>query len=329
MPDDHAVGAANHRIGRDVIRERVHHDHRRSVRVVGDDVALVGHFTVVLKGPAAAEDALGIVQPQDGEDRRERVHEQIGGRTPGIIPVQPPLKKPRDAEVDLRRVAEKTLPKQLGAGLGAGVGNLHPLTPVTPPGERTLYVHRLADDPLGDHLPHHGVILVGYELRADLNQAIILLGRLFDLLGQLELRPVRQRLLAVDVLVRIQCVDRLRCMETVGRGDADHVDRGVGQQILVLHVLLRPAGILAGGFQTRPIDVANGHRLGNTALLELVDDAHVFMGASAGTDEPDADPLVGALGTLGEHTGRGKHRCGYGGRRRGGAAEEFSTCAVL
>ncbi len=137
---------------------------------------------------------------------------------------------------------------------------------------------RLADDPFLDEPDDFRIVVVGHVLRADLHEPLVPVGRLLDLLGQLELAPVRQRLLAVDVLAGVQGVDRLRRVKAVGRGDADHVDVLVGQEGLVLHVHLRPAGRAAGGFQAGPIDIAHGHRLGNALFLEGVDDAQVRSG---------------------------------------------------
>ena len=100
-------------------------------------------------------------------------------------------------------------------------------------------------------------------------------------------------------------------MKAVGRGDADHVDVLVGQQGLVLHVHLRSAGRVAGGFQAGPIDIAHGHRLGDAFLFEVIDDAQVGLGAAARADEADADAVVGPFhAVVGNDQGGGQDRGG-------------------
>ena len=117
-------------------------------------------------------------------------------------------------------------------------------------------------------------------------------------------------------------------VKAVGRGDADHVHVRVGQQGLVLHVHLRPAGGSAGGFQTRPIDVAHGHRLGKSLWLQVVDDLEMGLGAAAGADEADADALVGALGAVGGDGELGLENGSRSGRGRR-HAEEIAAAGGL
>ncbi len=151
----------------------------------------------------------------------------------------------------------------------------------------------------------------------------LFVGRLLHRLGQLELAPVGQRLLAVDVLAGVQGIDGLRGVMAVGRGDTDDVDVFVGQQGLVFHVHLRPAGRAAGGLQAGPVNVAHGHRLGNALLLEAAHDLQVLLGAAADADEAHADAVVGALDAIVGQDQRG----GQGGGARGScpALQEFTT----
>src|SRR5271157_2079503 len=118
-------------------------------------------------------------------------------------------------------------------------------------------------------------------------------GFVIDLPGQLELAPVGQWLLAIDVLAGTDRVDGLGRVQAVRGRDADDVDAGVGQERFVLHVHLGPAGFLAGGLESGTVDVADRNGHGLALLLEIVDDVQVRLGSSPGTDEVDADPIVG------------------------------------
>ena len=126
-----------------------------------------------------------------------------------------------------------------------------------------------------------------------------------------------ERLFAINVLAGVHGVDGQRGVQTVRRGDAHHIDVRIGQERLVLHIHLRPAGLLARGLQARAVDVADGHRLGHAFLLHRIDDVEMCPAAAAGADESHANPLVGPFGALGgdgelglEHRSRG----GRGGR---------------
>ena len=86
-------------------------------------------------------------------------------------------------KVDLGRVAQEAIPEQIGAGLGMGVGNGHPLAPVAAAEIAAGDVHRLADDAFVDQADDLGIVVVGHVLRADLHQALVLVGRLLHLAG--------------------------------------------------------------------------------------------------------------------------------------------------
>ena len=122
--------------------------------------------------------------------------------------------------------------------------------------------------PLADQPDDLGIIVVGHVLGADLHQPALAAGRLLNLLGQLELAPVGQRLLAIDVLAGMDRVDGLGRVQAVRGRDADDVDVGIGQECLVLHVHLGPAGLLAGGLESGTVDVADRDRLGLALLLQ-------------------------------------------------------------
>jgi len=120
-------------------------------------------------------------------------------------------------------------------------------------------------------------------------------GFVIDLPGQLELAPVGQWLLAIDVLADTDRVDGLGGVQAVRGRDADDVDVGVGRERFVLHVHLGPAGLLAGGLESGTVDVADRNGRGLALLLETVDDVQVRLGSSPGADEADAKPIVGPL----------------------------------
>ena len=65
---------------------------------------------------------------------------------------------------------------------------------------------RVADDPFVDEPDDFGVVVVGHVLRADLDQFLVLVRGLLHLLCQLELTPMRERLFAVYIFSRLQCL---------------------------------------------------------------------------------------------------------------------------
>ena len=206
------------------------------------------------------------------------------------------------------------------------LGNPHPLAPIATAEKTALHVHDVAHNAVLDHLANLGIVVVGHVLRADLDDPLVLLGFLAQFFRHVELRPVRQRLLAVDVFACPDGVDRLRRVVPVGRGDANDVDLEIGEQFFVLAVDF-PTGILCRRFGARSIHVAYGHRLDESLFLELITDIDVGQAAPADADEPDADPLVGALGLLGhDGEGRGERRRRAG---RGRGAKETASTALV
>ena len=94
--------------------------------------------------------------------------------------------------------------------------------------------------PSFDELADLGIGVIGHVLRAHLHDPLVFLGLLAELPGQVHLRPVRQRLLAIDVLAGANGVDGLRGVMAVGRGNAHRVNPRVGQQFLVVAVGFPP-----------------------------------------------------------------------------------------
>jgi len=152
--------------------------------------------------------------------------------------------------------------------------------------------------------------------------------RPLKLLGQLELGPVRQRLFAVDVLAGVDRVDGLRGVMAVRRGNADQIDVGVGQQLLVRPIHLRPTALLRRCHQPRPIDVADGDRPGAALLSEAVDDVDMRLAPPARADEPHADPLVGTGGFLGNDRNPGSGVRSRRSNGRPGRAEKVPPVGV-
>ena len=185
-------------------------------------------------------------------------------------------------------------------------------------------MHGFADHAFADQANELGVVVIGHVLGAYLHQAARLGGHGGNFLSQFELVPVRQRLLAVDILARTEGVDRLRRVVPVGRGHTDYVDVGVFQERLVLIVHRCPATTLGGVDHPWPVDVADGHRLGDAFLLELEDDPLVVGASRPRADETDPQPFVGALARRG-HRGCVR-RQGHGGTRD---LEKRTTVAVV
>ena len=76
--------------------------------------------------------------------------EEIRAGAAGVIEILAPAKEPLDGEGDLGRVAQESLPIEVGAGLGLRVGDAHPLAPVAVAIEARL-------DELRAFLAKHGV----------------------------------------------------------------------------------------------------------------------------------------------------------------------------
>ena len=73
--------------------------------------------------------------------------EVVGGGAAGVVPVESPLEKPGDGERNFRSLADELIPIEVRAGLGVGIGNRHPLSPIAASEEAGLGLNGLADDP--------------------------------------------------------------------------------------------------------------------------------------------------------------------------------------
>jgi hypothetical protein len=161
-------------------------------------------------------------------------------------------------------------------------------------------------------------------LVANLDNALQLGCLLGELAAQVELTPVAHRLLAIDVLAGADGIQRLRHMETVGRGDADHVHLRVGQQFVVLEIGLGAGGF--GGF-LQPVAerIVHRHHLDRFAGLdEFLHDAQMAAAPAAYSDKTDTDAVVRP-----DDSGPGDERKGGDGPRGhggcGSRAHEFAA----
>ena len=166
---------------------------------------------------------------------------------------------------------------------------------------------RLADHALRDQLLHLAPDRIAQGLGAADEGDLRCGHRIGELLGGLELAPMAHRLLAVHVLARLDRVRRMAGVPMVRRGDADHVDVRVGQQLAVVPVAPGKPELLLPSVDARPVDVATSHQIDRgTAIADPAHHVHVGAGTAAATDEADAQPVVGALGA-GWQEARGGH----------------------
>ena len=127
---------------------------------------------------------------------------------------------------------------------------------------------------------------------------------------------LRERLLDIDVLARPTGGDGLQGVPVVGRGHHDGVDVGPIEELAKIieeHGLA--AQLLAGLFQGRLADVAQGGHLGVGIFQKGPDQLHAAIGHA---DQAQSHPIVGPQHVRG--LGGGKR-----GRRRGGSALDKRT----
>ena len=175
-------------------------------------------------------------------------------------------------------------------------------------------MNRFADDAVLNHLGNFREVVVCHVLRSNLNESIVLVSRFFNFLCHFKLRPVSQRLFAVNVFAGVESVNCQRSVKTVRGGNADDVYVGVSEQVLMFVVLFTAAQISGRCFQTRAIDVANGNGFRNPFLLEVLDNALMFAASSANADKPDANAIVCASRRSGNdvNTRNSRRRCNSG-----------------
>ena len=156
--------------------------------------------------------------------------------------------------------------------------------------------------------------------------AALLRARLNDLLGRLDdahhlgafFDRVRDRLLDIDVLARLNGVERHHLVPVIRRADQDGVDLAVVEDAPVLGRLERGrAGNLRGLEESRLEHVTDRDDFDAGDRLEL---AHQPARPAAGADDRDADAGVGAL------NGRGGRRGAQ--REAGSRGEEHAPRAV-
>ena len=175
-------------------------------------------------------------------------------------------------------------------------------------------MNRFADNAVLNHLGDFREVVVCHVLRSNLNESIVLVSRFFNFLCHFKLRPVSQRLFAVNVFTGVEGVNCQRSVKTVRGGNADDVYVGVSKQVLVFVVHLAIAQILGRCLQTRAIDVANGNGFRNPFLLEVLDNALMFAASSANANKTDANAFVSPRGRGGNdvNSGNDSRRCNSG-----------------
>ncbi len=107
-------------------------------------------------------------------------------------------------------------------------------------------------------------------------------------------RAVGERLLAVDRLAGGERGERHLAMHVVGRGDVDHVDRGVAHQVPPVGAPAGEAQVVRGGARPVGVDVGDhlepGHRgLGAEHHRHVAVRHAVRLAHPAGADQPDPD----------------------------------------
>ena len=188
--------------------------------------------------------------------------------------------------------------------------------------ERPHVVH-VADHAARDHLLGLLVERVAAVLRADLDDAVVVLGRLHDLRALLD--RVGDRFLHVGVLARLDGGQGHRVVQVLGRRDDHGVDGRIGENLAVVHVRLGRVAAhgldpLHAAGEVAAVGFADGRHLGEFRGA-FVQPFHKVVAACAGPDEAHVDLVAGA-------------ECGLdGGCRResrsGGGEHETSTRKVL
>ena len=135
----------------------------------------------------------------------------------------------------------------------------------------------------------------------------------------------RQRLLAEDVLARLQGLDRDLHVPGVGGDDADDVDVGPLEHLAIVaigiglaladpHVVLRPLGPIL-------VDVTDGEDVAELSVLNRITQAH-----RAGSDAGDPGAVIRLLVRKGgRRRGDVRHHAGRGGRRSPGSGSSKKT----
>ncbi len=146
----------------------------------------------------------------------------------------------------------------------------------------------------------------------------------------------RQRLLAIDVLLRVGRGDHVQRVPVIRRGDDHGVNVLAREQIaeiLVLRAslertLVRLFAVVIlhqffGVLTARGIHIAHGHHLRFLAVQEPIEQAAILF---AHADETERDPVAG---TLGGRPGEARTDQRRGERQRGGGFEELAAGEVV
>ena len=125
----------------------------------------------------------------------------------------------------------------------------------------------LAHDAFFDELAGLVIGVIGHVLGTDLYDALVLLGFLAKLPGEVHLRPVRKRFFAVHVLARVQA--SMACGAWCRSGVAMHTMSTRGSAEFLVKAVDLAAGLLGRGAGPRGVHVAYRHGIAQAAGLEV------------------------------------------------------------
>jgi hypothetical protein len=162
-------------------------------------------------------------------------------------------------------------------------------------------------------------MLAAALLQADLRHSIIGLDGLDDVVPLFD--GEGQRLFDVDVLARVERVDRHPRMPVVGRGDQDGVDVFRSEQRVVIgEGLCLAPGLFERGVEVLVIAIAERDDLDVGFFLK---DAHHVAAAIARADDAETDSVIGAHHAVPACGGAHQAR-----RAGAGLGDEFTTRTV-
>src|ERR1035438_5818733 len=278
------------------VDRRADRDERQSARELHEQMRRVGDLAVsgdfARAGGDYAARELRVAGRQ--HQRLEAVRQQVAynARVVGIILV--PAEVVLRVEWDLRGLALPAIPIQVLLG-DIRIDGESPLAVIlVVAAERTLAPDQRAElarlDPLRGPVPFR----VHAALRADdVSLACLLDGVIY--LERLNQIPCH-RLLAEDMLARLQRVDRYLGVPGIDGGNHHGIDVLSFQQFPVVpeRIRLGDAGALPGGIQVALVNVAYGHLRDIVVLGVLLLEGHVQRVLLAHADVGDVDTVIGA-----------------------------------
>ncbi len=276
-----------------------------SIGVVVHRAQRIRHIAIVIRRPA--------VNPTRRRARQRHrlaahevgdvglVHQQIGRDAARVVPVQAPLIEPVGIPRLFGCAFEESLP--VGIGFARVGGNL--VAPrrivvqrIAIP-ERANIVH-LADHSLCDHFLGLDVQRIAAILGAHLHHLAGLLRGLHHLESFFD--GVRERFLDVDIFASLDRRHEHRIVQMFGSRNEHHVDRRIGQQLVIVGVglgcvLADGLHAILGARQVPGVGIAHSYncRRGGIAHIHAL---HQVIAAAARADPTDGDLVAGGHGAL-------------------------------